>query len=484
VTETKLFNLSSLGCPKNRVDSERILSVMMAAGFGHVDEPESASVIVVNTCAFIEAAATESINAILDLRERNPDAVIVAAGCLPLRYGAAAADPLPEVDVWVAPIDIPDMPRLIAAAAAQPSVAAKPRLNAKQAGPRRENGPGDAPNETYPRPTSPVHHSQLRPSPEDPGNKIAAAGQERILTTSGYAYLRIAEGCSKACRYCTIPSIRGRLISVPAEALEDEARSLADRGVRELVLVAQDLTAYGSDRKEKGALVNLLKRITRIGGIKWIRLMYLHPSGVPRELPAFINESEKILPYLDIPLQHVSDTVLRAMGRPGGGDRIRSLLDRLRKEIDGLALRTTLMVGFPGEGEGEFEELKQFVTAYQIEHVGVFEYSPEEGTPAYGLGDPVPKKVKRSRAAQIRRIHTRFAARRNQKRIGTIEECLVEGFSEETELLLHARTWDQAPEVDGTLYITDGTAVAGEIHSARITGRRDSDLFGELIYQR
>jgi ribosomal protein S12 methylthiotransferase len=209
--------------------------------------------------------------------------------------------------------------------------------------------------------------------------------------------------------------------------------------------------------------------------------MYLHPEGVPAGLAATINKSENILPYLDIPFQHVSDPVLRAMGRPWKGDRIRRLVDRLRAEIPGLVLRTTLMVGFPGEGDKEFNELAEFVESYAIERVGVFTYSPEEGTPAQALGDPVTREIKVARADEIRRIHSRFMEQRNSSKIGSLEQSLVEGVSEETDLLLQARTWDQAPEVDGILYITAGNALAGEIRPVKITGFHGEDLFGELL---
>lgn len=434
-----LFHLVSLGCPKNRVDSERILAAMTAAGFHYVDDAAAAAIVIVNTCAFIEPAVEESIDVILDAKAENPRALLVVAGCLPLRYHGALAEPLPEVDLFVGPDAIPDLPRLVAEAASR----------------------GHA------------RRGRVVPTVQ------TAAG--RVLTTPGYAYLKIAEGCSRGCGYCTIPSIRGRLRSVPAETLEDEARYLARVGVRELVLVAQDLTTYGRDRGEKDAIVPLLEQLHKIEGFRWIRLMYLHPSGIPRELPRLINESDKVLPYLDIPFQHVSDVVLRAMGRPGSGERIRELVDRLRRAIPGLVLRTTFMVGFPGEGEQEFAELREFVASYDIERVGVFTYSPEEGTRAFQRGDPVPHEVKDARAEELRQIHGRLADRRSRQKIGTTQQCLVEGVSDETDLLLQGRTWDQAPEVDGALYITAGIATAGEIHAARITDARGHDLFGELI---
>ena len=449
MTHNKFFNLVSLGCPKNRVDSERILSVMADAGFVYTDDPTAAAIIIINTCAFIEPAVDESIDTILDYREHK-DAFLVVAGCMPLRYQESIREPLPEVDLFLTPDKIADLPRILKAAL------------------HRAEDTGASP---VSKTTAPRSHL----------SKTSSMRPGRILTTAGYAYLKIAEGCPRLCRYCTIPAIRGPLRSVDPSELEQEAIFLASAGVRELVLVAQDLTSYGVERGEKGALIRLLERLRRLEGIKWIRLMYLYPDAIPRGLGRLIDESENILPYLDIPFQHVSAKVLRAMGRPWKGDRVRKLTERLRQEVPGLVLRTTFMVGYPAEGDKEFLELRDFVESFGIEHVGVFNYSPEEGTPAAALGDSVPADVKEARADQIRGIHSRFMDKRNLQRIGTVEQGLVEGVSDESELLLQGRMWDQAPEVDGVLYITAGKATAGEIHSIRITGSHGPELFGEIV---
>jgi ribosomal protein S12 methylthiotransferase len=431
------------------VDTERLLSVMTSAGFSYSDDLSAVGLMIVNTCAFIEPAVAESIDTILDFKAENPRAALVVAGCLPLRYRQSLIEVLPEADLFVTPDQIDHLPRLILEKQGMVETAEDRE---------REVPPAEPPRE----------RSTILPTP-------------RTLTTPGYAYLKIAEGCSHACRYCTIPSIRGPLASVDPNDLENEVRFLASAGVRELVLVAQDLTSYGSDRREKAALVRLLDRIQRVDGIRWIRLMYLYPDGVKSDLIGMIRDSDKILPYLDIPFQHVSDVVLKAMGRPWKGDRIRKLVETLRAAIPAVVLRTTFMVGYPAEGEPEFHELKDFVTAYRIDRVGVFSYSAEECTRAYALGDPVPAEVKEARAEQLRSIHASFIAARNIERIGSVEQALVEGVSPETELLLQGRTWDQAPEVDGVLYITAGKAVAGEIHSVRITDAHGPDLFGETV---
>jgi ribosomal protein S12 methylthiotransferase len=440
VTQPNSFTLISLGCPKNRVDSEKILSVMTESGFAYTEDPSAVRIVIVNTCAFIEPAVEESIDVILDLKAENPESFLVVAGCLPLRYQQQLQETLPEVNLFLTPAQIGDLPNI---------------LNSRL-----------------------FHDCSVA---EGSGRSYLPVGGSRVLTTSGYAYLKIAEGCRRGCRYCTIPSIRGPLKSFDISDLEKEARFLAARGVKELVVVAQDVTAYGMDRGEKGALPGLLEKLEKIDGIAWIRLMYLHPAGIPKGLGKLISGSSKVLPYLDIPFQHVADSVLKAMGRPWKGERTRKLVDSLRAQIPRLVLRTTFMVGFPGEGEKEFGELRDFVESSGIEHVGIFAYSPEEGTPAHRLGDSVPQDIKLARVDEIRSIHAKFTAKRNRTRKGAREQALVEGISPETELLLQGRTWDQAPEIDGVLYITEGNAVAGEIHTVKITGSHGPDLFGKII---
>jgi ribosomal protein S12 methylthiotransferase len=457
VKTSKYFHLVSLGCPKNRVDSERLLSVLSRAGFSHTEDPSRADAIVVNTCAFIEPAVEESIDAVLDARHENRAAVLVVAGCLPQRFGADLEEPLPEVDIFL-PLDrMGELPLLIESALIR-----RGRDPGPDAGSDMVQGGG---GEQAGACASPARNI-------DPG---------RILSTRGYAYLKIAEGCSRRCGFCTIPSIRGPLACVDPGELEAEAALLASMGVRELVLVAQDLTSYGLDRGEKNGLTGLLRRLEPVEGIEWIRLMYLHPDGISPDLPRVVNESDKILHYLDVPFQHVSEKVLRAMGRPWKGDRIRKLVERLRKEIPDLVIRSTFMVGFPGEGEREFEELVRFVESFRLEHVGVFTYYPEEGTPAFDLGDPVPPEVKRARAEAVQHIHSLFMEKRNRDRVGRLEECLVEGVSPESDLLLQGRVRDQAPDIDGALLITAGQAVPGEIRTVRITDSHAADLFGELM---
>ncbi len=431
----------SLGCPKNRVDSEKIMFVMSEAGYQFTEGPVGADVIIINTCAFIEPAVEESINTILDFSSDNPDALLVVAGCLPLRYKSDASESLPEVDVFVEPEDIQNLPMI---------------LDGKFGGVEVKSGEWSSSND--------------RP-------KV----QGRLLTTPGYAYLRVSDGCNRKCAYCSIPSIRGRMKSETIDILEKEASELASSGATELILVAQDLCSYGNDLKLNNGLETLLDRLTMIDPVLWIRLMYLYPNSVSTRLLELMKESEKILPYLDIPIQHISTEVLRSMNRPWNPDLIRALIDRARKEVPGVVLRTTVMVGYPTETENAFKELLDFVETAEIDRVGVFSYSPEEGTDAFALGDPTSCELKQERVALIEQAHSRFLEKRNRSKIGQIEKAIVEGYSEETDLLLQGRLWDQAPEIDGNFYITDGSASVGGIYNVKLNEFNGTDFFGEIV---
>ncbi len=437
---------------------------MARHGFVFTHEAPQADIVIVNTCAFIQPAGEESIDVIMNLRAAAPRAILVVAGCLPLRYKDELTNALTEADLFISPTQIPFLPDLL-------GIYARRRTGARSRGTQAPHRAEKA------RPLNRSFDARM-PREDWRGNHPKTLG--RILTTPGYAYLKIAEGCNRLCRYCTIPKIRGRFKSEPLPDLVTQSQSLAAMGVKEIVLVAQDTVRYGRDLAVKTGLASLVHAIAEIPEIQWIRLMYLHPHGIPPELPQLVNECEKVLPYLDVPFQHVSPQVLRNMGRPWKGDYIRKLVDMLRAHIPGLVLRTTFMVGFPGEGDAEFQMLRDFVASYAIEHVGVFEYSAEEGTPACALGDPVPSGVKRQRADELRDLHLNLAAKKNRARIGNTEKALVQGVSLESEYLLEGRLWDQAPEVDGLLYITDGLATPGKIHAVLITDTHEFDFFGAI----
>jgi ribosomal protein S12 methylthiotransferase len=421
---------------------------MLKSGHRFTENAAEAEVIIVSTCAFIEAAVEESIDTILDYAHEFPEARMVVTGCLPLRYKDRLADALHEADLFLTPDRIRDFPERIA----------------------KLVGHGGASAED-------THVLQERVQ----GFNTEPPLLDRVLTTPGYAYLKISEGCSRRCGYCTIPSIRGPLRSRSLEDLEAEASALVSQGVRELVLIAQDVGSYGRDLGMKNGLIELLDRLTAIPDVPWIRLMYLYPETIDRELPKMVNDRSTILPYLDIPLQHVSENVLKSMGRSLKGESAARLIERLRRDIPGVVLRTTFMVGYPTETDADFAALRRFTEEQAIEHVGVFSYSPEEGTRAFSLGDPIPANVKQARAKEILNISVRQTIARNEARIGTIEQCLVEGYSDETDLLLQARTWDQAPEVDGCVLVTAGRADRGSMRQIRITEARGVDLIGELL---
>lgn len=460
------FSLISLGCPKNRVDSEKILAALMAEGFEHTQEQELAQIIVINTCAFIQPAVEESIATILDSSAVNPDAYLIVAGCMPLRYGESLKDLLPEVDLFLRPYQLGMISDIIG----------KPAL-------RRPATPSSSyskPGIYLPDSTNPANLLKTSEIRADSGFIVCPGGDNRVLSTPGYAYLRISDGCNHGCKFCAIPLIRGRLKSETMDDLVREASGLVDFGVKEIVLIAQDLTSYGRDLGMKNGLIQLLEKLELISGIEWVRLMYLYPSGITPELIHMIRDSDKILPYVDVPIQHISENVLRSMGRPWKGLEIRNMIELFRSQVPEIAIRTTLMVGFPTETEDDFTMLTDFVRQSELDHVGVFSYFQEEGSPAEKLGDPIPTKIKNARARKLRSIHSTFIKKKMKKRVGSIETAIVEGFSEQTELLLQGRIWDQAPDIDGKLYITDGEASVGEIVKVLITETNGVDIFGEI----
>ena len=379
------FNLISLGCPKNRVDSERILHTMLAAGYQHTQDQDKSQIIVINTCAFIQPAVEESISAILDSASANPGALLIVAGCLPLRYGQSLDDSIPEVDLFIGPNQIDQIAELI-----ESSEAKKKYSGVEKKRPLGGFAFGDEHKTAY--------------------------EFKRALSTPGYAYLRISDGCNHGCKFCSIPLIRGKLKSETTEGVVREAKELADLGIREIILVAQDLTSYGRDLGLKNGLVELLQKLESISGVDWIRLMYLYPSGIKDGLIELIRGSRKILPYLDVPIQHISDNVLKSMGRTWRGAQIRELIDSMRSKIPNIAIRTTVMVGFPTETEPDFDELKSFITEVELDHVGVFTYFKEESTPAEKLGDPIPKKVKKTCGPALYDRFTPCSYRKKTKR--------------------------------------------------------------------
>ncbi len=438
-------SLVSLGCPKNLVDAEVMLGYLGREGYEVTTDERDADIIIVNTCSFIKEAKQESIDTILDLADRKHDArcrLLIVTGCLPQRYQEELAGELPEVDIFVGTGDYPRIAEIIAE---------------KKAAPGQLRYTGD-PNFLFDE-----HLPRLKSSP--------------YYT----AYLKIAEGCSNCCSYCVIPSLRGGFRSRPLERLLDEARELVAGGVKEINLIAQDITAYGRDLAGGVSLEGLLRELVKLDGLRWIRLLYAYPDGITDGLVHLIRDEEKICKYLDIPLQHVSDPILKRMNRRSSEAEIRELIARLRTEIPEVALRTSLIVGFPGETEEDFNKLLHFVEEIQFDRLGVFCYSREEGTAAAAMPDQVSERLKRERYKKLMRAQARVSFKRNRRLIDTIEQVIVEGYSEETDLLLKGRSSRQAPDIDGQVYITAGTASVGDIVNLKITDSSDYDLIGEIV---
>jgi ribosomal protein S12 methylthiotransferase len=434
--------LHTLGCPKNRVDSEVMLGTLTGAGYRHEQDPARAEIIVVNTCGFIESAKEESVEAIVELAAMKQEGrckKLVVTGCLVQRHADELARELPEVDHFLGTGAYAEIARVVSDAQAKRLVVPDPDF---------------------------VH----------------SASTPRVNSLPSHtAYLKIAEGCDNACAFCIIPKLRGPQRSRPIDDVVAEAAALAAQGAVELSLVAQDLTAYGQDLPGRLRLHHLLPELCKVDGIRWLRLHYAYPRDVPEALVEVLASEPKIVKYLDMPLQHSSDRLLRAMKRGRDSVFLRALLARLRARVPGIALRTSLIVGFPGETEADFEDLLRFVEEERFERLGVFEYSPEEGTPAAEMVAQVPAALKRERYERIMEAQRDIAHAHQQAMIGRRLEVLVEGASEETEHLLAGRHAQQAPEIDGLTYVNDGVAYPGELVTVEVTDASDYDLVGRVV---
>jgi ribosomal protein S12 methylthiotransferase len=438
-------SLVSLGCPKNLVDAEVMLGYLAREGYEVTTDERDADIIIVNTCSFIKEAKQESVDTILDLADRKHDGrcrLLIVTGCLPQRYQEELTKELPEVDIFVGTGDYPRIVEIIA----------------------EQRGAG----------------GQIRYT-GDP-NFLYNGDLPRLKSSPYYtAYLKIAEGCSNCCSYCVIPALRGAFRSRPMDKLLREARELVAGGVKEINLIAQDITAYGKDLADGESLEALINELARLEGLRWIRLLYAYPDGIRDSLMRILRDEEKVCKYLDIPLQHISDPMLNRMNRRSSEAETRQLITWLRREIPGIALRTSLIVGFPGETEEDFRKLLHFVEETQFDHLGVFCYSREEGTPAAVLPGQISERIKRERYKKLMRAQARLSFKRNRRLIDTLDQVIIEGYSEETDLLLKGRSSRQAPDIDGQVYITAGTANIGDIVTLRITDSSDYDLIGEIV---
>lgn len=437
--------LISLGCSKNLVDSEHFLGILSKKkNFEITSEVNKADIVIVNTCGFIGDAKTESIETILEVGELKKSGnvkKIIVAGCLSQKYSDEIVNELPEVDAVIGTGDVDKIEELV-----DEMLAGKKPVKTE--------------NLTF----------------------LATAKTERIRTTPNHtAYLKISEGCNRHCTYCIIPQMRGRLRSRTIEDIVEEAKMMVSQGVREINLLAQETTEYGIDRYGKAMLAPLMRELCKIEGLKWLRSYYMHPEYVTDELIETIRDEEKICKYFDVPIQHVSDNVLRSMARAKSGDQVKDVLSRIRNKIPDATIRTTLIVGFPGETRENFNELMEFVEEFKFDYAGVFKYSREEDTVAYSLANQVEEEEKERRYALLTNLQSEIAEHKNRKLLGKVVDVMIDGVSVESEYMLEGRMRTQAYEIDGKVLTTEGTAVPGEIVKVELTQNFDYDFTGAII---
>lgn len=437
--------LISLGCSKNLVDSEHYLGILSKRkGMELTSELSEADIVIVNTCGFIGDAKEESIETILEVSEFKETGnlkKLIVAGCLAQKYSEEILKELSEVDAVIGTGDIDKIEKVVDEILENKKVV-------------------ETKNMTF----------------------LANANTERVLTTASHtAYLKISEGCNRACTYCIIPQMRGRLRSRSIEDIVEEAKRLVASGVREINLLAQETTEYGIDLYGDKKLAALMKELCKIEGLKWLRTYYMHPEYVTDELIEVMKSEEKICKYFDVPIQHVSDNILRNMARAKGGEQVKDVLNRIRKAIPEATIRTTLIVGFPGETEENFQELMDYVREFEFDYAGVFKYSREEDTVAYNLPNQVPEEIKEKRYAELVNLQSEIAERKNRRLLGEEIEVMIDGVSSESEYLLEGRTRGQALEIDGKVLTTDGTAKPGEIVKVKFEQNFEYDFVGPIV---
>ena len=439
------FALISLGCSKNLVDSENFIGILVnKKGFEVTSELNEADMIIVNTCGFIGDAKKESIETILEvseLKETGNLKKIIVTGCLAQRYAEEILKELPEVDAVIGTGEIDKIEKVV-----------DEILNDKKS----------------------VETSSM--------SFLANANTDRILTTASHtAYLKISEGCDRRCTYCIIPQLRGRLRSRTIEDILVEANNLVKSGVRELNLLAQETTEYGIDLYKEKSLAKLMKELVKIEDLKWLRTYYMYPDSVTDELIQVMKTEDKICKYFDIPIQHVSDSILQNMGRAKTGAHLKDILYRIRREIPNATFRTSVIVGFPGETQEDFEELRDFLEEFQFDYVGVFKYSREEDTKAYDMDNQVPEEIKEERWVELTNLQSKIAENKNRGMLGQTVEVMIDGVSTESEYLLEGRTKGQALEIDGKVLTNDGTAKPGEIVKVKLEQNFDYDFIGPIV---
>jgi ribosomal protein S12 methylthiotransferase len=444
----------SLGCPKNLVDSEVMMGLSQEGGHTLTTDPAEADVLVVNTCAFIDKAKEESVNSILELAEFKKSGTckrLGVTGCLGERYRDELKTQIPEIDAVLGTGDVPEIVGAIE-------------------GSRRSFIPLMLVSESQ----VPSHQPRALPT------YLYDTESPRVFATPRhFAYVKVAEGCDYKCSFCIIPQLRGHYRSRPVDAIVREAHLLVARGIREIILISQDTTFYGRDTGSGAALPQLLRELNQVEGLEWIRLLYLYPTTITDDILDAMADCEKVCKYIDLPLQHAADGVLRRMKRPGTGTGYERLLANIRARIPGVSLRTTFIVGFPGETEAEFDQLLAFIRAVGFDHVGVFTYSHEEGTTAYGLADDVPASLKTRRRNRLMAEQKRIVARAQKMRIGALVSVMVDGPSPDHELVWRGRLAGQAPDIDPVVYLTEADTHVlqpGMLLEAEIVGAREYDL--------
>ncbi len=434
----------SLGCDKNLVDTEVMLGLLASRGYEMTDDETKADIIVVNTCCFIHDAKEESIQNILEMAEYKKEGkakALIVTGCLAQRYRQEILDEIPEVDEVLGTTAYDQILDAVDAALAG-------------------------------------EHSVM----VEDVNALPLPKTKRLVTTGGhFAYLKIAEGCDKHCTYCIIPKIRGNFRSVPMERLVKEAEELAEQGVKELILVAQETTLYGKDIYGEKSLHRLLRELCKISGIRWIRILYCYPEEITDELIRVMKEEPKVCHYLDLPIQHADDTVLKRMGRRTSRQELTDIIGKLRKEIPDICLRTTLITGFPGETKAQHEELMEFIDEMEFDRLGVFTYSPEEDTPAAAMPDQIDEEVKKERQAELMELQQEIAFDNAQDMVGREMLVMIDGKVADENAYV-GRTYRDAPNVDGLIFInTDAELLSGDFARVKVTGALDYDLIGELL---
>ena len=440
----------SLGCDKNLVDTEVMLGLLASRGYEMTDDERQADIIVINTCCFIHDAKEESIQNILemaDLKKTGRLKALIVTGCLAQRYKEEIIQEIPEVDAVLGTTSYEEIAHVIDGVLSD----------------------------------SPMERGDVRLTMKDV-DYLPVTDTHRMVTTGGhFAYLKIAEGCDKHCTYCIIPKVRGDFRSVPMEHLLEEAQNLADGGVKELILVAQETTMYGTDLYGEKRLPQLLRALCKISGLRWIRILYCYPEEITDELIQVIKEEPKICHYLDLPIQHASDGILKRMGRRTSRAQLIETIEKLRREIPDIALRTTLITGFPGETQEQHEELMDFVDQMEFDRLGVFTYSPEEDTPAASMPDQIPEEVKEERQAELMELQQDIVFDQAEDRIGEELLVMIEGKVADENAYV-GRTYRDAPNVDGLIFVnTSEELMSGDFAKVKVTGSADYDLIGELL---